>query len=159
MADEPADVLGERGLKRRLYLLGESRDQGRTDPYRAQDGGARRHLIARQLVRASEIEIDFRAFAKVQGAAIERERVAGPALQQPHGAGEDQRSRIARKIVRKICGGLRRQRCHRVQRRRLARRRVAFGDEGAEKRARPIETALRAVSIKFRNESRNQRGL
>ena len=37
-----------------------------------------------------------------------------------------------------------------------ARRRVAFGDEGAEKRARPIETALRAVAIEFRNESRNQ---
>ena len=37
-----------------------------------------------------------------------------------------------------------------------ARRRVAFGDEGAEKRARPVETALRAVAIEFRNESRNQ---
>ncbi len=37
-----------------------------------------------------------------------------------------------------------------------ARRRVAFGDEGAEKRARPIETALRAVALEFRNESRNQ---
>jgi len=43
-------------------------------------------LIARQLVGASEIEIDFRAFPQVQGAAIERERVAGPDVLQASAA-------------------------------------------------------------------------
>ncbi len=72
MADEPLGILGQRVSKWCLYLLGESRNERRTDPYRAHHGRARRLLIACQRVCASEIEIDFRALADTERATVKR---------------------------------------------------------------------------------------